>query len=63
MSKKQHPETWAVYKNYYMTTEEIQQYGDKPRELVTRGLTFEAARLLVESKGYDHSMHQESSCT
>ena len=51
---------WSVWKVYYMTTAEIAEYGDKPRELVATGLSFAAASALVVRLGFGHSMHPVS---
>ncbi len=51
------PDLWDVWKVYYMTYAEIAEQGEKPRELVARRLSFEAARALVERLGFGHSMH------
>ena len=52
--------TWAVWKVYYMTYAEIAAQGDKPRELIARGLSFEKARLMVERLGFGHSIHPDA---
>lgn len=51
---------WDVWKIHYMTYAEIQEFGDKKRERVAHGLTFEKAKLLVEKLGFGYSMHPES---
>lgn len=56
--------TWDVWKVYYMTYAQIEQYGDKQRERVARGLSFEEAKKTVDRLGsgqgdghvYGHSM-------
>jgi hypothetical protein len=51
---------WSVWKVYYMTYAEIAEQGDKPRELIARGLSFEKARAMVERLGFGHSMHPDA---
>ncbi len=48
---------WGVWKAYYMTYAEIAEQGDKPRELVASGLTFDKAREMVVQLSFGYGMH------
>ena len=48
---------WSVWKVHYMTYAEVAEHGDKPPELIARGLSFAAAAALVTRLGFGHSMH------
>ena len=50
-------ETYDVYKVQYMTYAEIDELGDRKRELVVQDLTFEAAKKKIEELGFGHSIH------
>lgn len=54
------PQLWDVWKVYYMTYDEIDEFGDKERELVASGLSFAQAQRKVDELGrgpmYGHSM-------
>ena len=51
---------WSVWKVYYMTYAEIAEFGDKPRELIARGLSFEKAQAMVKTLGFGHSAHPDA---
>ena len=53
-------ETWSVWKAYYMTYEEIAEQGDKPRELVKRGLSFDDAQKMAKALGFGYYTPPES---
>lgn len=50
---------WDVWKVCYMTYEDIERFGDRPRERIARGLSLAKALELVDQKGFGYSAHQE----
>jgi len=51
---------WNVWKVHYMTYAQIAEFGDRPRELIARGLSLEAALAMVELLGFGHSAHPDA---
>lgn len=52
------PERWDVWKVFYMTYAEIDEHGDRKREIVARDLSLEDALALVKKLGFGHSAHE-----
>ena len=48
---------WAIWKTYYMTYAEVAEQGDKPHELVARGLPWADAVAMIERMGFGYSIH------
>jgi len=57
---RHHAMKWDVWKVYYMTYAESAEFGDRPRDLIARGLSLESALAMVERLGFGHSAHPET---